>query len=34
VHAIGSTEEADIDVLETDVAVDNTSTNNLKLSVI
>jgi hypothetical protein len=33
VHAIGSTEEADIDVLETDMAVDNTSTNNLKLSV-
>jgi hypothetical protein len=33
VHAIGSTEEADIDVLETNVTVDDTSTNNLKLSV-
>ena len=29
VHAVSATENPDIDVLETNVAVDNTSTNNL-----
>ena len=33
VHAISATEQADVNILETDVAVDDTSTNNLRKSV-